>query len=147
MTNEKCDSICLRKDIQILQEEYEKLEKENKELKNKEDFLKNIIKNLKNIKKKSNFLIGFFFFISIFMSIFLVSFNGKIGTFVKESTAKYDELNSTSIVIKTDIIKSIDGKRYIRDSTPVLYGFLFFLSLIVLILFFEYKKYEAIKDE
>lgn len=139
--NEVCEKL-------NLENNNENLKKENKNLKEKNVELKNTIKILKDIKKKSYLLIGVFIVASISMSSFLIVFDGKIGTFVQMITTQYNESNSTSpITRKISYVKSIDQKNYLRDSTPIFYGFLFFLFLIVLILFFEYKKYEALKDE
>jgi len=136
---EEYEKVDLRKDIESLQEKNQKLEKDNKKLKDEN-------KHLKDIKRKSSILIGTFILLSIIM-IGLSFFSKEIGSYVTETTIRPNELNTSLSIIETTLVKSIDKKSYLRDSTPIFYGILFFLFLIVLILFFEYRKYEALKDE
>jgi len=148
MTNciEECEKLNLKRDNQSLQEKNEKLERDNKKLESDNKSLKIIIEYLKDIKRKSSILIGTFILLSIIMIVLSV-LNTKIGSYVTETKIIPSELNTSLSIIETTLVKSIDKKSYLRDSTPIFYGILFFLFLIVLILFFEYKKYEALKDE
>jgi len=145
-TQEEYQKDNLKKDIEILQEKNEKLASDNKKLEDENSNLKITLNHLKDIKRKSSILIGTFILLSIIM-IGLSFFSKEIGSYVTETTIRPNELNTSLSIIETTLVKSIDKKSYLRDSTPIFYGILFFLFLIVLILFFEYKKYEALKDE
>jgi len=148
MTNqEECEKINLRNENQKLSDENEKLKRENKKLQSEKDDLTLLLQSLKDMKKKSKYLIGVFILLSIVMGTFLIKFNDNVGTFVLKTKIIPNEFNRSSPILETSPVQIKGEKGYLRDSTPIVYSFLFFLFLIVLILFFEYKKYEALKDE
>lgn len=93
----------------------------------------------------------------LFVAIFLIMLcciissllDNKVGSYVKENniTEERGIINTTSSLIPIEYNKEGKPVKFLRDTTPIYYGFFILLFLILLIIAFDNRRYEDIEDD
>ena len=119
----------------------------NEKIRNIENRLDKLEKFNKSRKNSQLIIIGLI--ILIFTAIFsITSINDKIGPFVEEKTLIKDNNKTTTY---THLVKIKDSNKtnkvYLRDSTPIYYGFFIILALILILIIFNNREYKEVENE
>jgi len=109
--------------------------------------LDNLEKLNKNKSTHQNILVFLFFAISITM-IVTSRYDSKIGSYVMETKIIKEGNTTTTISHPVTIDNSKHtNKNYLRDTSPIYYGFFILLFLISILIFLENKKCKTIEYE
>jgi len=109
--------------------------------------LDNLEKLNKNKSTHHNILVFLFFAISITM-IVTSFFDNNIGSCVMETKIIKEGNRTTTISHPITIDNSKHtNKNYLRDTSPIYYGFFILLFLILILIFLENKKCKTIEYE